>query len=65
MRLYTSSKSDYIDIDDNSEYEDIVGKIFEKPKKVTIRVEMTDVKKGCWKAQVHTMPLFGCSRHLH
>ena len=58
MRLYTSSKSDYIDIDDNGEYEDMVGKIFEKkPKKVTISVEMTGVKKGCRKAQVHTMPL--------
>ena len=64
MRLY--SKSDYIDVDDNSKYEDIVGKIFEKkPKKVTISVKMTDVKKGCRKAQVRTMPLFGCTRHLH
>ena len=40
-------------MDDKSEYEDIVGKILEKkPKKVTISVDMTDVKKGCQKAQV-------------
>ena len=31
----------------------MVGKILEKkPKKVTISVDMTDVKKGCQKAQV-------------
>jgi hypothetical protein len=32
----------------------MVRKIFEKkPKKVTISVDMTDIKKGCQKARVH------------
>ena len=48
-----SSKSDYIDVDDKSEYEDMVGKILKKkPKKVTVSIDITDVKKGCRKAQV-------------
>lgn len=52
---YLSSKSDSIDVDNQGEYEDMVGKIFEtrkKPKKVTILVEMVDVKKSCQKVQV-------------
>jgi hypothetical protein len=40
-------------VDNKSEYKDMVGKVLEKkPKKVTISVDMTDVKKGCRKAQV-------------
>lgn len=47
------SKTESIDVDDKIEYKDMVTKICEKkPKKVTILVEMTDVKKGCKKAQV-------------
>jgi hypothetical protein len=54
-----SSKSDYIDVDDKSKYEDMVRKILEKkPKKVSISFEMTDVKKGCQKAQVQKNPSF-------
>jgi hypothetical protein len=50
---YFSSKSDSIDVDNQSEYEDMVGKIFEKkPKKVIILVEMVEVKKSCQKVQV-------------
>jgi hypothetical protein len=53
LTMHVSSKSDSIDVDDQSEYEDMVKKILEKkPKKVTILVEMVDVKKGCQKAQV-------------
>lgn len=48
-----SSKLNYIDVDNKSEYKDIVQKILEKKlKKVSISLEMTDVKKGCQKAQV-------------
>jgi hypothetical protein len=50
---YFSSKSDGIDVDNQSEYEDMVGKIFEKkPKKVMILVEMVDIKKSYQKVQV-------------
>ena len=35
----------------------MVWKILEKPKKVTISVNMTDIKKGCQKAQVCMMLL--------
>jgi hypothetical protein len=50
---YFSSKSDSIDVDNQSEYKDMVGKIFEKkPKKVIILVEMVDIKKSCQKVQV-------------
>jgi hypothetical protein len=50
---YFSSKSDSIDVDNQSEYEDMVGKIFEKkPKKVIILVMMVDIKKSCQKVQV-------------
>jgi hypothetical protein len=46
-------------VDDKSEYEDMVGKILEKkPKKVTISVDMADVKKGCQKAQVRGVLLY-------
>lgn len=50
---YIFSKSDSIDVDDQDEYKDMVSKILKKkPKKVTIMVEMADVKKSCQKAQV-------------
>jgi hypothetical protein len=50
---YFYSKSDSIDVDNQSEYEDMVRKIFEKkPKKVIILVEMVDIKKSCQKVQV-------------
>jgi hypothetical protein len=50
---YFSSKSDSIDVDNQSKYEDMVGKIFEKkPKKVIIPVKMVDIKKSCQKVQV-------------
>ena len=40
----------------------MVWKIFEKkPKKVTISVNMTDIKKGCQKAQVHNDASFALS----
>ena len=51
--ILTEHHTQYIDVDEENDYKDMVKKVLErKPKKLTINIEMADVKKSCQKAQV-------------